>query len=65
MNVGEYLVKYQPAAYKIFKNAFEKNRLSHAYLLVGELGIPLKEIALFFVRLCASYLLRVKYAYQL
>ena len=50
MEVGQYLEKYQTAAYKIFKNAFEKNRLSHAYLLIGEQGIPLKEIALFLAK---------------
>lgn len=50
MEVGQYLQKYQTAAYKLFKNAFEKNRLSHAYLLIGEQGIPLKEIALFLAK---------------
>ena len=50
MNVGDYLKKYQPAAYQIFSNAFSKNRLSHAYLLIGEQGIPLKEIALFLAK---------------
>lgn len=50
MEVGKYLEKYQPSAYQIFKNAFSKNRLSHAYLLIGEQGIPLKEIASFLAK---------------
>jgi len=47
MKINDYLKDYQKVAYQVFLNAFEKNTLSHAYLLYGESVTPLKEIALF------------------
>jgi DNA polymerase-3 subunit delta' len=47
MKFGEYLEKNQPFVYKTFANAVATNRVSHAYLLSGEAGAPLKETALF------------------
>jgi DNA polymerase-3 subunit delta' len=47
MKFGEYLEKNQPLVYKTFTNAVATNRVSHAYLLSGEAGAPLKETALF------------------
>ena len=45
MNYKNYLEKYQEIPYKIFENSLQKNSFFHAYLLVGETGTPLKEIA--------------------
>lgn len=47
MNIGEYLKNRQPLVYKSFSYSLNNNRLSHAYILTGETGIPLKETALF------------------
>lgn len=47
MNYLEYLQKYQEIPYKIFKNSLEKDEIFHAYLLIGENGTPLLEIAKF------------------
>lgn len=45
MQIKEYLEKYQPVIYKTFKNSLLGNSLSHAYLLIGENGTNLLEIA--------------------
>ena len=45
MQVGKYLEKYQPVIYKSFLNSFQQDRLSHAYLLCGNPGTPLLEVA--------------------
>ena len=45
MQIGKYLKDNQPIIYKTFLNAFEKHTLSHAYLLVGNPGTPLYEVA--------------------
>lgn len=45
MHYETYLKSYQKVLYQTFKNALEKNQVSHAYLLVGEEGIPLLPIA--------------------
>ncbi len=50
MEIREYLEKYQPVIYKTFVNALTKNKLSHAYLLSGGQGTPLKEVALYFAK---------------
>lgn len=50
MKVGDYLSAYQPIAHRIFCNAVLKDKISHAYLLKGEPGVPLKQIALFFAK---------------
>ncbi len=55
MDYINYLKKYQDIPYHIFYNAIENNRLFHAYLLTGESGTPLLELAKF---LSASIILK-------
>lgn len=43
----EYLKRYQPIIFRSFANAINEDRLSHALLLSGEPGLPLKEVAFF------------------
>jgi len=43
----EYLLNKQPMIAATFINALKRDRLSHAYLLKGEAGAPLKEIAIY------------------
>lgn len=50
MQIAEYLERYQPVIYKTFVNAKESGKLSHAYLLSGSIGMPLKETALFLAK---------------
>lgn len=50
MQIGKYLAKTQPIIYKTFINALENERLSHAYLLVGAPGTPLKEVATYLAK---------------
>ncbi|MDY0100415.1 MAG: hypothetical protein WCZ47_01840 [Bacilli bacterium] len=50
MNVTNYLIKYQPILYRIFLNTWKNKKVSHAYLLSGEPGTPLKEVALFLAK---------------
>ena len=45
MQIENYLRKNQKVVYKTFLNAFNKKSLSHAYLLVGNQGTPLLEVA--------------------
>ena len=47
MQVESYLKKYQPVVYQTFKNSLESDHLSHAYLISGEKGTPLLEVAVF------------------
>ena len=47
MQVENYLRKYQPVVYQTFKNSLESDHLSHAYLISGEKGTPLLEVAIF------------------
>lgn len=47
MNIEEYLKKYQPTPYKLFKNVLEKNNFFHAYLLSGPKGSSLNKISKF------------------
>ena len=56
MQIKEYLEKYQPTIYKTFVNALHNEKLSHAYLISGNPGMPLKETALFLAKsiLCDS-----------
>ena len=56
MQIDKYLQEYQPTINKIFINALENNKLSHAYLLSGSVGMPLKETALYLAKsiLCDS-----------
>lgn len=50
MQIANYLEKYQPIIYKTFINAKRDNKLSHAYLLSGSIGMPLKETAMFLAK---------------
>ena len=45
MQINNYLKNRQPIIYKTFTNALNKKTLSHAYLLVGQKGSPLLEVA--------------------
>ena len=45
MQIGKYLEENQPIIYKTFVNAFRNHTLSHAYLLVGNPGTPLYDVA--------------------
>ena len=46
MHINEYLRKHQPVIFQTFENAIKSNHLSHAYLLSGSTGMPLKEVAI-------------------
>ena len=50
MQINQYLEKYQPIIYKTFVNALKEQKLSHAYLLSGSIGMPLKETALYLAK---------------
>ncbi len=50
MQIEQYLEKYQPVIYKTFVNAKEGDKLSHAYLLSGSTGMPLKETAMYLAK---------------
>lgn len=45
MQVEEYLKNNQKVIYKTFLNSKERGKLSHAYLIIGNIGTPLKEVA--------------------
>lgn len=47
MSTLDYLKKYQPILYQVFSNAKKNHKLGHAYLLHGEIGAPLFDIALY------------------
>lgn len=47
MQIGDYLEQHQSIVYKTFSNALKNNKLSHAYLLSGTPGMPLKDVAMF------------------
>ena len=50
MQIDKYLQEYQPVIYKTFVNALETKKLSHAYLLSGSIGMPLKEVAIYLAK---------------
>ena len=50
MQVEKYLKNHQPIIYKTFLRALEEDKLSHAYLLVGNPGTPLFEVAKFLAK---------------
>ncbi len=50
MQVEKYLKKYQPVIYQTFLNALQKDQLSHAYLISGNNGAPLMDVASFFAK---------------
>ena len=50
MQIDKYLQEYQPVIYKTFVNALETKKLSHAYLLSGSIGMPLKDVAIYLAK---------------
>lgn len=50
MQVEEYLKTYQPVIYQTFVHEFQNDRLSHAYLISGNPGTPLYEVACFLAK---------------
>lgn len=50
MQVEKYLQNFQPVVYKTFLNALQKDQLSHAYLISGNNGAPLIDVATFFAK---------------
>ena len=50
MQVEKYLKKYQPVIYQTFLNSLQKDQLSHAYLISGNNGAPLMNVACFFAK---------------
>lgn len=50
MQIETYLKKYQPVIYQTFVNCLQSHRLSHAYLLSGNPGTPLLEVARFLAK---------------
>ena len=50
MQVERYLKTYQPVIYQTFLNSLEKDQLSHAYLISGNNGAPLLDVATFFAK---------------
>ena len=45
MQIGKYLQENQPIIYQTFTNSLKNKTLSHAYLLVGNPGTPIFEVA--------------------
>ncbi len=45
MQIGKYLEQNQPIIYQTFTNSLKNRTLSHAFLLVGNPGTPLYEVA--------------------
>lgn len=50
MQIDKYLQEYQPVIYKTFVNALKTKKLSHAYLLSGSIGMPLKDVAIYLAK---------------
>lgn len=50
MQVEQYLKSYQPILYKTFYSSMKNNTLSHAYLIAGQHGTPLLEVAKFLAK---------------
>lgn len=50
MQIDNYLKNRQPIIYQTFTNSLKNKSLSHAYLLVGNPGTPLKETAVFLAK---------------
>lgn len=50
MKVGPYLEKRQPIIYRTFSNALKKGSAAHSYLLLGEEGVPLLEVATYLAK---------------
>lgn len=47
LNIENYLIKHQKVLYQEFSNAFKNKKLAHAYLISGDVGTPLLEVAKF------------------
>jgi DNA polymerase-3 subunit delta' len=45
MHIKDYLIQYQSPLYLTFSRALSQKQLTHAYLINGEPGTPLKEVA--------------------
>ena len=50
MQVEKYLKLHQPVIYRTFLNSFQKDQISHAYLISGNNGAPLIDVATFFAK---------------
>lgn len=50
MQINEYLEKYQPVIYQTFVHALKNDKISHAYLLSGNPGMPLKDVAMYLAK---------------
>lgn len=50
MIVSDYLKQFQPHLYTLFSHALSQQKWSHAYLLSGDRGMPLKEVAIFLAK---------------
>lgn len=50
MNVADYLTQYQPHLATLFSHALTHQKWSHAYLLAGQQGMPLKEVAFYLAK---------------
>ncbi|MDY0214760.1 MAG: hypothetical protein RBS24_04475 [Bacilli bacterium] len=50
MTIYDYLKDYQPLLFQTFGNALTNRNLSHAYLLDGEEGTPLKDVAFYLAK---------------
>ncbi len=50
MQIEKYLKENQPIVYQTFVNSLNKQTLSHAYLLVGNPGTPLFDVAKFLAK---------------
>ena len=50
MQIEKYLEKHQPVIYQTFVNSLKKKTLSHAFLLCGNPGTPLLEVAKFLAK---------------
>ena len=50
MQIGKYLKENQPIIFNTFVNSLKDDKLSHAYLLVGSPGTPLKETAVYLAK---------------
>ena len=50
MQIEKYLEKYQPVIYQTFVNSLQNKTLSHAFLISGNPGTPLLEVAKFLAK---------------
>ena len=50
MSIKDYLKNNQPIVYKVLQNSFLKDKTSHAYIINGPKGSPVKEIAIFMAK---------------